>query len=297
MARVSSRGGQTPQGTLLDEKTPQPALQESPEPAAQALALVEEPGRDPQPVVSSSLRSPTEILLSAIERPGLDMGMLEKLMELQKRWTDEEARKAFIRAMTAFKRNPPKITKNKEANVEKNGVLLYTYNYATLATINDAVIPALAENGFSHSWKVDQANGQMTVTCTLTHEQGYSLEVTMTSGYDDSGGKNKIQAIASAKSYLERYTLLAITGLSTNDTEDDDGRAAGVKSADEEAGLKPVSDLQVKEIEERIQKLRDPKAETALLLYLKVDSLKDIPVQAYELTLDLIERRRRKNES
>jgi hypothetical protein len=46
----------------------------------------------------------------------------------------------------------------------------------------------------------------------------------MNSGPDDSGGKNKIQAIASAKSYLERYTLLAITGLATKDM-DDDGRA------------------------------------------------------------------------
>ena len=43
---------------------------------------------------------------------------------------------------------------------------------------------------------------------------------------DTSGGKNNIQAMGSAVSYLERYTLLAITGLSTKEM-DDDGRGAG----------------------------------------------------------------------
>jgi len=41
-----------------------------------------------------------------------------------------------------------------------------------------------------------------------------------------SGNKNPIQAIASTVSYLERYTLLAITGLTTKDM-DDDGKNAG----------------------------------------------------------------------
>jgi hypothetical protein len=42
---------------------------------------------------------------------------------------------------------------------------------------------------------------------------------------DASGSKNAIQAIGSTISYLERYTLLALTGLATHDM-DDDGQAS-----------------------------------------------------------------------
>ena len=49
--------------------------------------------------------------------------------------------------------------------------------------------------------------------------------ITMAAGPDGSGGKNAIQAIGSTVSYLERYTLLAATGLATED-QDDDGRGA-----------------------------------------------------------------------
>lgn len=43
---------------------------------------------------------------------------------------------------------------------------------------------------------------------------------------DTGGAKNAIQARASAQTYLQRYTLKAITGLSEQD-DDDDGRGSG----------------------------------------------------------------------
>ena len=50
----------------------------------------------------------------------------------------------------------------------------------------------------------------------------------MSAPADDSGKKNKIQAIASTVSYLERYTLYAILGLASAEM-DDDGNLAGAK--------------------------------------------------------------------
>jgi hypothetical protein len=64
------------------------------------------------------------------------------------------------------------------------------------------------------------------VTCKLTHKQGHSEEVTLEAPLDTSGGKNNIQAMGSSVSYLERYTLLAITGLATKE-QDDDGASTG----------------------------------------------------------------------
>jgi hypothetical protein len=59
--------------------------------------------------------TPMDLLQMAINRD-LDIDKLAKLLELQKDWEKGEARKAFVEAMNAFKRNPPSITKNKHVN-------------------------------------------------------------------------------------------------------------------------------------------------------------------------------------
>jgi hypothetical protein len=48
----------------------------------------------------------------------------------------------------------------------------------------------------------------------------------MEAAADISGSKNQIQAIGSAVTYLERYTLFASYGLASKD-QDDDGKASG----------------------------------------------------------------------
>ena len=60
----------------------------------------------------------------------------------------------------------------------------------------------------------------------MTHKQGHSEETELEAAADSSGGKNMIQAQASTITYLQRYTLLAATGLATKDQLDDDGRGA-----------------------------------------------------------------------
>jgi hypothetical protein len=54
---------------------------------------------------------------------------------------------------------------------------------------------------------------------------GHSESTSLSASPDTSGSKNAIQAIGSTVSYLQRYTILALTGLATEDM-DDDGHAA-----------------------------------------------------------------------
>ena len=78
-----------------------------------------------------------------------------------------------------------------------------------------------------HAWDVAHEAGMISVTCTLTHSMGHSESVTMPPvAPDNSGKKNSIQQVASAITYLQRYSLLAITGLAAKD-QDDDGIATG----------------------------------------------------------------------
>jgi len=152
---------------------------------------------------------------------------LEKLLEIQERWEANEAKKKFHMAMAAFKASPPDIEKDKRVNFKTDrGVVNYTH--ATLANVTEKINAGLSKHGLSAAWAVSQANGAISVTCKITHEQGHSEQTTITASPDTSGSKNSIQAIGSTITYLERYSLLALTGLATSEM-DDDGEKAGAK--------------------------------------------------------------------
>lgn len=155
----------------------------------------------------------------------VDIDKLAKLLEVQIAWEKNEAKKAYVEAMAAFKANPPKIHKNRHVKFNTSkGVT--EYYHASLDNVTTTISEALSRHGLTASWVTGQTDNQVTVTCRITHVLGHSEETVLTSRPDDSGGKNPIQAIGSAVSYLQRYTLLALTGLAT-EGQDDDG--AGTK--------------------------------------------------------------------
>lgn len=166
--------------------------------------------------------TPIELLRIAVSQRA-DLDQLTKLMDLQERWEASEARKAFHAAMKKFKSNPPRIVKNQRVHFETSKGA-NDYKHATLDQVCNAIIGTLSDCGISHRWKVDQAEREwIKVTCILTHEAGHSEETTLMGAPDQTGSKNSIQAVGSTVTYLQRYTLLAATGLATENS-DDDGR-------------------------------------------------------------------------
>ena len=171
--------------------------------------------------IEGQTHNASEILMSLIERATTDetfsVEKLSQLLDVKERWDAEEARKSYVAALAAFKRSPPRIVKEREVSFKN-----VHYSYATLGQAASAIAESLAEHGLSHGWSVAQSGTDITVTCTLTHEQGHKESTSITAPPDDSSdGKNSIQRIGSAVSYLERYTLLAITGLAAGDQDDD----------------------------------------------------------------------------
>lgn len=157
---------------------------------------------------------------------GQSMESLQSLLDLQIKWEANEARKAFVDAMAAFKLEPMVIEKNTLVEF-----LDVRYYHAELADCTAVIVPNLAKHGFSHAWKTEQTTGAITVTCTLTHRLGHSESVAMSGPPDASGKKNAIQAIGSTNTYLQRYTLLAAVGMATGG-QDNDGR--GVDDDDDD---------------------------------------------------------------
>jgi hypothetical protein len=160
----------------------------------------------------------------------IDVDKLEALLKVQMQWEANEAKKAYVVAMAAFKKKPPEILKDKNVkyHTQKGDV---DYKHATLHNVTTCINKALSEHGLTAAWVTSQDNGSVKVTCKITHTQGHSEETCLSAPPDNTGSKNAIQAIGSTVTYLQRYTLLALTGLATAD-QDDDGAGAADTLAD-----------------------------------------------------------------
>lgn len=163
--------------------------------------------------------NPSALLMLAVQR-GDDMQRIAQLMDLQDRWEANEARKAYNIAFANFKAEAVTLVRNKKVTAGP----LQGKSYAELHAVVNAITPALSQYGLSAAWKLTKDEKDwIEVTCTLKHAGGHSEFVSMGGPPDVGGAKNPIQARASTVSYLERYTLKAIVGLSEQDDDDDGG--------------------------------------------------------------------------
>lgn len=175
--------------------------------------------------------SEAAVLLQVISRAAadttIDLDRVERLLQMHKQLTDRQAEKDFIEAMAKFKETAPRIMKTKLVNfAHRDGEGNTSYRHATLGAVCQAAVVGLGAVGISHRWDLSVGDGKITVTCVLTHLGGHSTKTALSGAADGSGKKNPMQQVASTITYLERYTLLAATGLATED-QDDDGQGGG----------------------------------------------------------------------
>jgi hypothetical protein len=224
-----------------------------------------------QPEPSGWLR----IIDKMIDR-GVPVEQLAAIFDLQAKWEREQARKAYVAALSAFKANAPTLKKDKRVGFEsKDKSQKVSYTHITLAEACRVLIPALGEHGLSHGWEtIQQDGGIIQVTCRLSHRDGHSETVMLKSVPDNSGAKNAIQAVASTVSYLERYTFLAIVGMAAEEM-DDDGQASLDKRFIDEAQVVIIKELAVKAelTEARLKKFLDVYA---------LESFETMPVGSFE---------------
>jgi hypothetical protein len=194
-------------------------LELEPAPAARSV-----PTLQPEAQLALADASPAGVMLKALGM-GATLEQVEKMMDLQERWEKREAEKAFNRALADFKAEAIEVLKNRTVSFLNRDETLTSYNHAELSGVVESVGPPLSKHGFSFRWDVKQDKAEITVTCILKHALGHSESVTMSGAPDASGKKNTIQQTASTVTYLQRYTLKAITGVAEKG-QDNDGRGA-----------------------------------------------------------------------
>jgi hypothetical protein len=190
-----------------------------------APAPIETPAAGPIAMGSSPIEQ-----LRALLAAGITLGQVREYLDMQREWEAEEARRAFHRAMALFKREDlPPILKSVHVHYElRDNKGVVDYWHEDLFDVVSAITPAMARHGLTLKWVPLQdkgPKGPIRITCTVTHEAGYSESVWLEAMPDTSGYKNDIQAVKSTCSYLERITGLAITGTAAKGQDDDGGRS------------------------------------------------------------------------
>ena len=222
--------------------------------------------------------NPLAMVQTALEK-GMDAETIRQFMDLAREHQADQARHAYTEAMSRFRAKCPTISKTRNAHNSK---------YAGLAETIEQIKGILAECGLSHSWRMEQADGMISVTCVVTHVDGHREQTTLSSAPDDGGKMNSIQRIASAVSYLQRYTLFGILGLASADMDDDGYLAGSAKINDSDlANMIALMD----ELGERLN--RD-----GFATYLKSIGAKDgqpesIPASKVSTVFAMLERKRK----
>jgi hypothetical protein len=237
---------------------------------------VPEKKQEPKEIKSISPAEMMKIMNSGDRQ--IPIEQMQQALELQMKWEANEAKKAYHRAMSAFKENPPKITKDKSVRYKD-----VKYSHASLANVVQQITKELSKHGLSASWRTQQ-NGNVLVTCIITHVLGHSEETTISAPADSTGSKNSIQAIGSTITYLERYTLLAALGLATYD-QDDDGIGA-------QTSQETIDEKQVATICDYITAYGVNTEK--FLKYLGVEALEDVLKVNYQKAINAIKAKKKK---
>ena len=117
----------------------------------------------------------------------------------------------IAKALSEFQSNLPKI--EKDANVNLGS---YSFSYAPLETIIQAIKPLLKQTGLSFLHIMNDS----ILECIILHSSGQCI---------NTGGiaikmSNKMQDMGSSMTYARRYTLCAALGIVAED--DDDGNSS-----------------------------------------------------------------------
>jgi hypothetical protein len=172
-------------------------------------------------------------LLSVIARaasdPAIDVEKMSRLLDMQERIMDRNAKSDFTAAKIEMRPALPEITMKGHIVIrDKNDAskIIQDTPFAKFEDIHEAVMPVLTAHGFDLSFKNGMApDGKVRVTTILSHVGGHSEDTYFDLPHDSSGSKNAVQAVGSSTSYAKRYGVLSILNIRVVG-EDDNANAA-----------------------------------------------------------------------
>ena len=258
---------------------------------AQAIAERTEPATPA--TVEQHPASDTTALIAMIERvalnPAIDIDKMERLLEMQERILDRNAKTAFTSELAQMQPKLPVVDRKGNITIHKKDAekvpanVIQSTPYALWEDINDAIRPHLAEHGFALSFRIKKESDRVEVTAILSHREGHSEETMLSLPMDSTGSKNNVQAIGSSTSYGKRYTACALLNI-TSRGEDDDGGAA--------SNTEVISDEQRKRLLDMLDSTGSDVAK--FCTFFKIDAVPALPAKRFDEAMKLLETKGRK---
>jgi len=230
----------------------------------------------PRDVAVMKEQSPMEMAQSFLTAGG-DLESLEKMMDLQERFENNEAKKAFFAAMVQAQKEMPVIYEGRR-NKQTNS------NYAAYKDIVRDAKPIYTKFGLSVSFYEGESKkpDYIKLCADVYHEKGHSQTYSVNLPIDDKGPKGtpvktKIHGTKSAFSYGRGILLCGIFNIPTNEDIDDDGNSAGIQY---------LSVDQVTEINDRLE---ETKGNVPLFLKnFNAATVETIPAPQYTRALNML---------
>ena len=151
---------------------------------------------------------------------------------------NDESQKALFAALAAAQsqmRGASKDRKNEHMR----------YRYATLESVIDAVRDPLSSNGICHWSEVSTTERAVAVCVYLAHKEGGTISTRMEVPIEVEKGLNSVQVAGKAITYMRRYGLMALCGISASDDDDDASSVPRREQREEQAppAKKPAQDF------------------------------------------------------
>jgi len=103
-----------------------------------------------------------------------------------------------------------------DAHKDKSG---YGYKYADLSQVLSIARPVLSKHGLAVTQLLGGAGDRVSITTILMHKSGELISTRSSMPVHISKGMSHAQAVGSISTYLRRYALSAIVGITQADTD------------------------------------------------------------------------------
>lgn len=174
------------------------------------------------------------IIERAVRDPSVDVDKMERLMAMQERLQEKAAETYFDNAMADAQQEMEPVraeAKNPQASSK----------YASYHALDTAIRPIYAKYGFSLSFDTADAPNpaDIRIVCKVAHRSGHRERPHIDMPADGKGARGgdvmtRTHATGSAITYGKRYLLAMIFNVAVS--QDDDGNAAGARSAPARSG-------------------------------------------------------------
>jgi ERF superfamily len=222
-----------------------------------------------------------QIVERMIREATFDPVAIREMLAIKKEYEADEARKAYMEAMAAFKENAPTFFKTKHVDYGSGKA---KFDYAPIAEVVSKIVPALAAHGLTHNWIPKVSDGMITVRCVLTHRLGHSESIESPPVPPNSNGAMSVsQNVQATITFWQRMTLQSITGTAAGDMPDADDLKTEASDR--------ITEKQAADIRALLTEVNA--TEESFLRVIKAPSIESIAAASYPMVVGLLEAKRR----